>query len=39
MNDREWIQLIRSIVKTDIEKSVDEIVGFSNCADDYSIAE
>lgn len=39
MNDREWVQLIRELIETDVEKSVDEIVGFSNYADNYSLAE
>jgi hypothetical protein len=39
MNDTEWIKLIRKYLNSDVEKAVGEIVGFSNYAESYDIAE
>lgn len=39
MNDRDWIQLIKDKMPTDIELAVSEIVGFSNYAESYEEAE
>jgi len=39
MNNREWIDRIRKMLPIDIEAAVSEIVGFSNYAKDYEIAE
>lgn len=39
MKDQKWINLIRQCIKNDVQKSVHEIVGFSNYAESYEVAE
>lgn len=39
MNDKDWIDLIRNSICNNVEEAVSEIVGFSNYAENYEIAE
>ncbi len=39
MKDEQWIELIRSSIVKDVEEAVGEIVGFSNYAESYDLAE